>query len=63
VSKIYWIEIHYVVTEHRRQWIWEIRCRNGSLKAISNGIYSKRCLCINDANSLAKELNMEVRLK
>lgn len=62
MSKIYWLEIRRYVIGGRWVWSWKIKCRNGRVKAESNTVYQKKCLCFNDASALANELNMEVRV-
>ena len=62
-NSLYWIEIKRYVIDKKWKHYWLIKCRNGRVKARSNSLYTKSCLCINDANAIGKELNMEVRIK
>ena len=59
----YWIEIKYRIWEvdKKRNWFWQIKCINGRVKASSNTLYPKKCLCLNDANSFAKAVGLGVR--
>ena len=61
MNKLYWIEIKRYVIRGKWRHYWLIKCRNGRVKARSNTLYAKHCLCLSDASAIATELSMEVR--
>jgi hypothetical protein len=63
MNKIYWVELRRYVIGGRWKWQWQIKCRNGRVKAVCNTVYDKKSLCFNDASALANLLGMEVRVK